>query len=351
MSVVAGRWQAISTEQVGATHRSGHADSSRLATRPTPLAQPFIKWAGGKRQLLSQFERLFPSALIQGKIRRIVEPFVGSGAVFLHIAQRYGSDEIVLNDANPEIMRLYRVLQLAPQALIRQLAELEERYLALDEDQRKRFYYEVRAEYNEQRQLPELQMELDGETVSSGDANFLPPSWIRRAARTIFLNKTCFNGLFRVNAKGEFNVPFGRYRRPSICRADNLRTVAQILQRARLLSGDYSRVANWVDADTLVYFDPPYRPLSRTAHFTSYAAGGFNECEQIRLARFFAQLHTQTDAYLMLSNSDPGNGNPQDRFFLEHYAGFTHHRVQAARAINANLARRGKISELLITNY
>lgn len=326
---------------------SVEADPASTPPARPSAARPFIKWAGGKSRLLPQFERLFPPALARGEIRRVVEPFVGSGAVFLHLCRRYAIPEVILNDANPEIMRIYLALQRAPEALIAHLAELQARYLALDEAQRRAFYYAMRKQYNAQRNAPEFTSEVwqRGKQLTQTDA------WIERAAWTIFLNKTCFNGLFRVNAKGEFNVPFGRYARPRICDAENLRAVSAILQRAQILTGDYTQVARWVDGDTLVYFDPPYRPLSATAHFTAYAAGGFGEAEQIRLARFYAHMHTRTQAWLMLSNSDPANCNPLDRFFEEQYAGFRIHRVLAARAINAKHERRGKIAELLITNY
>lgn len=316
----------------------------RPAHRPAPstAVRPFIKWAGGKRQLLAQFSHCYPPQLETGQIRRVVEPFVGSGAVFLSLAQQFGVAEFVINDANPEIARLYLVLQRAPQRFIEALGDLQARYWRLDEAARRTFYYEVRAAYNVQRAAAGLALL---------PVHRMPDLWVQRAVWTIFLNKTCFNGLFRVNSKGEFNVPFGRYTRPAICDAQNLLAVAQILQNTEILNTDFSGVEQWIDEETFVYFDPPYRPLNATSTFTAYAAGGFDESEQTRLARFFARLHHTTGARLMLSNSDPANIDPDDRFFDELYADFSIRRVQAKRAINAKAANRGEISELVITNY
>lgn len=322
------------------------------AQRPQPRdqpkpARPFIKWAGGKGQLLAQFEAFFPRALKRGEITRVIEPFVGSGAVFLHLAQHYPVREVFVNDTNVEITRTYLVLQHAADQLIDRLWRLQSRYLALEESARRAFYYDVRTRYNAQRIAPELTDELPAPETGQR----IPDLWIERAGWTIFLNKTCFNGLFRVNRKGEFNVPFGRYARPTICDAQNLQAVARILQQATILSGDYSAVEKWVDDRTFIYFDPPYRPLSATATFTSYAPGGFGEADQIRLARFFRHLHQNTAALLMLSNSDPANIDPADNFFDTEYGGFNIARVEAGRMINAKHERRGKITELLITNY
>jgi DNA adenine methylase len=301
-----------------------------------------MKWAGGKGQLLAQFAAYYPPQLGEGSIQRVVEPFVGSGAVFLNLAQRFSVREFVLNDANPEVMLVYRVIQRAPERLIDRLHALQAQYLALDDVERPRFFYSVRQNYNHQRGAVSW--------ARSSEHCLLDVS-IQRAAWTIFLNRTCFNGLFRVNAKGEFNVPFGRYRRPTICDAANLRAVSSVLQRATLLDGDYTQVEPWVDATTFVYFDPPYRPLSRTAGFTAYAAGGFNDTHQHQLATFFTRLHMHTGAKLMLSNSDPANTEPTDDFFQKLYSRFNIHRVQASRMINSKAAHRGKITELLITNY
>jgi DNA adenine methylase len=304
---------------------------------PSATARPFLKWAGGKSQLLSQLAAYFPPALAAGGIRRYVEPFLGGGALFLEIAQRYPVDDVVLSDANPELVLVYQVVQLDVEALIDRLEAHARAYLAADEPGRQAYYYQVRDEYNAQR------CELDFSCHSA--------AWVERAAAMLFLNKTCYNGLHRVNGQGEFNVPHGRYRRPVICDGDNLRQVSALLQRATLRVGHFTICAAVVDAATFVYFDPPYRPLSSTASFTSYGREKFGDAEQIELAHFFARLNAETGAALMLSNSDPKNSNPNDDFFEQLYHSFAIHRVWASRMINSQGDKRGKISELVITNY
>jgi DNA adenine methylase len=296
-----------------------------------------LKWAGGKSQLLRQLAAYYPPALAAGKIRRYVEPFLGGGALFLEIAQRHPVDDAVLSDANPEVVLVYRVVQTEVESLIEQLAAHARAYLAADEPGRQVYYYQVRDAYNAQRRG------LDFSCYST--------AWVERAAAMLFLNKTCYNGLHRVNRQGDFNVPHGRYRRPIICDETNLRKVSALLQRATLRVGHFTTCVTVVDGATFVYFDPPYRPLSPTASFTSYARETFGDAEQVELAHFFARLHSETGAALMLSNSDPKNTNPDDDFFEQLYHPFAIHRVWASRMINSQGDKRGKISELVITNY
>jgi DNA adenine methylase len=300
-------------------------------------ARPFLKWAGGKTQLLSQFQQYYPRGLADSSITRYIEPFLGSGAVFLDIVQKFSLSDAVLFDANGELILVYRVVQQKPNELIALLQELSQTYLALSEDERRSYFYKVREAYNAQRTLIAYEQPSD--------------DWILRAARMIFLNKTCFNGLFRVNSKGEFNVPFGRYKRPAIVNEENILCVSKLLQNATLRVGSYEQCARFVNGRSFVYFDPPYRPLSATSNFTSYSKNKFDDQDQIKLAQFFAHLSAKTTAHLMLSNSDPHNAGSGDMFFDKLYAGFNIHRVFANRMINANARARGKISELLITNY
>jgi DNA adenine methylase len=299
-------------------------------------ARPVLKWAGGKNQLLAQIARRLPPELKAGKIRRYVEPFIGGGAVFLFVAQNFPVEEFHLADVNEELILLYQTLRDEPDALIEQLSRLEARYLALPPRGRKEFFYRLRADHNAQR--------------AAIDFDHFQPGWIERAAGILFLNRTCYNGLFRVNARGEFNVPHGDYKNPRICDPDNLRAVARLLRRAALRRADFADCRAVVDAETFVYFDPPYRPLSRTAHFTSYSRHEFDDQAQKRLADFCRELDA-AGAKLMLSNSDPRNGNPDDDFFDGLYRGFHLHRVSAARMINSDPVGRGPITELLITNY
>ncbi len=312
-------------------------ETNKAAVTNGAGAKPFLKWAGGKSQLLAQFETHFPPALAAGQISRYIEPFLGGGAVFLAVAQRYAFDHAYLTDINPELVLAYRVVQRDPEALIAQLAQHQRVYDASDEAARRRYYYTVRAAYNAQRATIRY--------------DHYDEAWISRTARMIFLNKTCYNGLFRVNAKGEFNVPFGRYKHPAICDPDNLRRVSALLQRAELQHAPFTACEQWVTPETFVYFDPPYRPISPTSSFTSYSSDRFDDNAQMALARFFAHLDRTYGASLMLSNSDPTPINPADDFFQRIYAGYTIRQVWASRMINAHAGKRGKIAELLITNY
>ena len=292
-------------------------------------AKPFLKWAGGKSQLLKTINSWFPPELKAGKIETYIEPFVGSGAVFLHVAQIYSVEKFYVLDINQELILAYRVIQNSVEELIKQLLAIQEKYLSLDQEARKDYYYQVRSQFN-----------------STTDHN----ATVTRTAQLIFLNRTCFNGLFRVNSKGHFNVPIGKYRNPRICNADNLRAIAQILQRTQVVCGDFTQCQKWADAQTFVYFDPPYRPISKTANFNTYSSQVFDDLEQLRLRDLFRLLDRQ-QAKLMLSNSDHKNQDLTDSFFDVAYKDYHIQRVKAARRINSNAQKRGQINELLITNY
>ena len=298
-----------------------------------PKTKPFLKWAGGKTQLLEQLTGYFPSELKSGHIKRYIEPFVGSGAVFFHITQNYQAEKFVISDTNPELILTYLTIQQCVEPLIDYLARLEQDYHNLSEEAQQKFFYTVRSEFNHHRR----------------HIDYAKPN-VERTAQFIFLNRTCYNGLFRVNAKGGFNVPFGSYKNPQICFPQTLRADASVLQNAEIYHGDFTICRPFVDRDTFVYFDPPYRPISQTASFTSYQRLDFDDKSQTRLARFFRELD-QTGAKLMLSNSDPHNYNLKDDFFQTLFAGFRINKVLANRMINCNGDKRGKITELLITNY
>lgn len=299
-------------------------------------ARPFLKWAGGKTQLLPQIVRYFPKELHTGKIKSYIEPFMGGGAVFFHIAQVYQIDQFFLGDINEELLVAYRTAREDVETLIELLLETQQHYHQLNQEEQKNFFYEMRNTFNTNR--------------ASMNFSHYSPAWVQRTAQLIFLNKTCFNGLFRVNSKSGFNVPFGDYKDPTICDAPNLRAASKVLQRAIFQSGDFASWREVVDADSFVYFDPPYRPISKTASFTSYSRLDFDEVAQKRLALFYKELH-QRGAKLMLSNSDPKNENPADDFFERAYEQFRIERVKANRMINSNGHKRGEINELLIMNY
>ncbi|MBE9127504.1 MULTISPECIES: DNA adenine methylase [unclassified Coleofasciculus] len=298
--------------------------------------KPFLKWAGGKGQLLEQLKQFFPHELASGSIKRYIEPFVGGGAVFLYVAQSYPVDNFFISDINPELILAYKTIQRQVNDLIERLLEIEYKYLSLEETERKDYFYLIRSKFNFQRTGIENQS--------------YNPAWIERTAQLIFLNRTCFNGLFRVNSKGDFNVPAGRYKNPKICDEGNLRAVAKILQRTQIQQGDFRDCEQVVNSSSFVYLDPPYRPISKTANFTAYSQAIFDDSEQLRLRDFFRLLDKQ-GAKLMLSNSDPKNEKATDDFFENAYDGYLIKRVKATRNINSNSSKRGQIDELLIMNY
>lgn len=301
------------------------------------VARPFLKWAGGKAQLLDQLEPLFPPELRSGYITRYVEPFVGGGAVFFYIAETcHNLKELVVADINEELVLAYRTIQRDVKGVIDELRGLEETFHGLGQADRKEFFYATRERFNE----------------TLGRINFqrYADAWIRRTAEIIFLNRTCFNGLFRVNSRGHFNVPYGDYLNPRICDPDNLRAVAGVLMRTEIRCGDFTLLEDRINERTFVYLDPPYRPISKTASFTAYSRHEFDDKEQRRLAARYASWSAR-GARLMLSNSEPKNEDPADRFFERLYRRFLIVRIYAARAINANGKKRGKIKELVIMNY
>ncbi|MEB3886680.1 DNA adenine methylase [Lyngbya sp. CCY1209] len=308
-----------------------------MTKSPQKTAQPFLKWAGGKSQLLSQFENLYPLELKQGQIQHYIEPFIGGGAVFFEVAQKYQIASASIYDINPELILVYQVIQKDVERLIEEVGNLARDYHQCPLTERKCFYFKLRDRYNLQKQ-------------EIGDRQY-DSHWVSRAALLIFLNRTCFNGLFRLNSKGEFNVPPGSYKNPKILDADNLRSVSELLQIAEIAVGDFELCEPAIKPGTLIYFDPPYRPLSKTANFTSYSTFTFCDRQQTRLAQFFRHLDTTHDVKMMLSNSDPKNEDPTDDFFEELYQPFKIHRVSANRAINSNGKKRGQIDELVITNY
>ncbi len=298
--------------------------------------KPFLKWAGGKTQLLKQMSHFFPRELEYGKIKTYIEPFVGGGAVFLYLATNYNIENIFISDINPELVLAYKTIQCDVEELILRLMQIENKYLSLQDTEREKYFYYVRGQFNSLRNQIDLQK--------------YNLAWIERTAQLIFLNRTCFNGLFRVNSTGDFNVPIGRYSRPKICHADNLRSVAQILQKTYIYQGDFSSCENFIDRNTFVYFDPPYKPRSKTSNFTSYSQHRFDDCEQIRLRNFFKLLDTQ-NVKLLLSNSDINNQDSQDNFFENAYSDYRIERVKANRSINSDTSRRKSINEILVMNY
>lgn len=297
-------------------------------------AKPFLKWAGGKGQLINQIKEFLPVEFVKTKrIEKYFEPFVGGGAVFFWLSQHYQIKKACLYDINPEIVIAYQTIRDSVHRLIKNLGDLESEYLSLHKLDRENFYYSQREEYNT----------LIGRKGSNG--------FVRRTALMIFLNKTCFNGLFRVNSKGLFNVPFGRYENPTICDAQNLLAVHTALGCAEIECRDFAHCLEKADNQSLVYFDPPYRPISKTASFTGYIKNGFGDKEQIRLKEVCDKL-TAIGAKIILSNSDPKNIDPGDHFFDDLFKhNYKIKRLTATRMINCNAERRGLIKEILVRNY
>jgi DNA adenine methylase len=283
--------------------------------------KPFLKWAGGKTQLLPSIRDFFPSDI--KNTDTYIEPFVGGGAVLFHILNNYPCiKNVVINDINLRLINTYVILREKPLDLLSILERLQKQYWKLSPIEQRQFYLGKREYFN------------------SGGAKRT-----ELAALFIFLNKTCFNGLYRVNKSGMFNVSFGQYHKPLICNRELILRLSKLLKKVTILNGDYAHTIANFRGNTFVYFDPPYRPVSQTSDFTTYSSEGFDEIQQKRLACFCRLL--DFDSKWMLSNSCPQD----DSFFNEHYNGYKIRQIEARRSIGANSASRGKIRELLITNY
>ena len=349
------------------------------------MAKPFLKWAGGKRQLLPEIEARLPKDI--AKCTTYVEPFLGGGALFFHFQEKYDFKNIHISDFNPELVLCFSTLQYSVKPVIKELKRLINSYPS-EKEQRKEVYYQVRENWNKHVLKTFRDNNWWDYSLTAKDCwrlyklccpnykkNKRDWNWFRqkyksglrfndsnsrwmnrnkfcatRSAQMIFLNKTCFNGLFRVNKKGGFNVPIGSYVNPSFPSEEDLNEVHEALQGVNVHHASYEECESWLDNKTFVYFDPPYRPISDTSFFVSYSSGDFNDDDQRNLAQFFRNLNAK-NVRLLLSNSDPKNHVPNDEFFDDLYTGFQIERVYANRAINSDPKSRGKISELLISNY
>lgn len=277
----------------------------------TKKAKPFLKWVGGKGQLLSQFESLFPE-----KFNSYFEPFIGGGAVFFSINPK----KAYINDINKTLTQTYIHIKDNVDMLIKSLKKLEDDFLKKDEVARKEFYYDLREKYN---------------SLSHED--------FEKSLYFLFFNKTAFNGVYRENSKGGFNVPMGNYKNPKIVDENNLTEVSKILSNTKITSGSFVDAVKNAKAGDFVYFDPPYHPLSETSSFTSYSKDSFSKDDQIKLRDLFIELDKK-GVYVMLSNSS-------SPFIQEIYSGYRQIPVYASRMINSKADKRGKISEVVIVNY
>ncbi|OON99256.1 MAG: hypothetical protein ATN35_01555 [Epulopiscium sp. Nele67-Bin004] len=293
--------------------------------------KPFVKWVGGKTQLLPEIRTKYPKGLGVG-IKKYCEPFIGGGAVLFDVISQYEFDSILINDINKELMNVYMQIKNNLDLLLEELNILQNEYWNLDIETRKIYFYKKRELFNNTR--------LRNSTAID----------IKKSALFIFLNKTCFNGLYRVNKSGVFNVPMGSYKKPIICDEENLSKIHTALQNVTITTGDYRNCLSFIDENTFIYIDPPYRPISKTANFTSYTENDFNDDEQIALGDFIDEI-SQRNAKIILSNSDPKNHDDEDEFFDDLYNSYNISRISAKRMINCKGKNRNNVSELLISNF
>lgn len=292
-------------------------------------AKPFIKWVGGKGQLIEQLEALLPADFTERENVTYIEPFVGGGAMLFYMLQTYPNiKSAVINDINPDLTLCYQVVRDNPTGLINSLKDIQTQYHALKtEEERRTFFLEQRDRFN----------------TKSLNA-------IENCTLFFFLNRTCFNGLYRVNKTGKFNVPFGKYVTPTICDAATIYADSKLLQRVEIMTGDFEQTFDKIKGNTFFYFDPPYRPLSNTSSFNDYTKEDFNDEAQIRLKLFCDRLN-EIGVNFMLSNSDCLGKNGTDRFFDDLFINYKIERVWASRNINSVASKRGKLTEIVISNY
>lgn len=293
--------------------------------------KPFLKWAGGKGQLIKEIEKYYPFEKHQ-EINKYAEPFVGGGAILFDILSKYELKEVYISDINKELINTYCTIRDNVDELIELLSAYQEEYLPLNSENRKKYYLVKRDRFNYLK-------------INDSDKTH-----IEKASLMIFLNRTCFNGLYRVNKKGLFNVPMGNYKKPCICDSENLINVSEKLKNVQIVCSDYRNSIDFIDEKTFVYFDPPYRPLNNTSSFTAYTENLFNDESQIELADYINQLDKK-GAKIVISNSDPKNTNENDDFFENIYSDKIIKRVNASRMINSKASSRGKIKELIISNF
>ncbi|MHA1702341.1 MAG: DNA adenine methylase [Promethearchaeota archaeon] len=289
-------------------------------------AKPFLKWAGSKKQLVKEIINRVPYK--KEEKFTFIEPFLGSGAVLFEMIKNFPNmNQVIINDINSELISTYIEIRDNVHEVIRKLQEKADTYFSFStEDEKKEYYYQQRKLFNKR-------------NTSKAD----------HAALFIFLNKTCFNGLYRVNKKNEFNVPMGKYKNPLICDDENLKLVSDVLKKVIFLNGDFEKTKEYISRPTFVYLDPPYKPITKTSSFTSYSENSFSDDDQLRLQKFCKTI-SQKGGFWLLSNSDARDiyGNS---FFEELYKGFKIERVNVKRFINASAEKRGEVKEVLVNNY
>ncbi len=304
---------------------------SLLDKKKLQKPKPFLKWVGGKTQLIKEISQLINDQFSTDLNFTYIEPFVGGGAVLFHILANFTNlNNLIINDLNLTLINAYQLIKKDYQELILLLSEIEQEFYNLNSlEEKKVFYLQKREHFNQI------------------DDHLLP---LEKTVLLLFLNKTCFNGLYRVNQKGKFNVPFGKYEKPTICNQNNLISVHHYLEKVTILQGDFQETLNYAKKSTLFYLDPPYKPINLTSAFNSYASTNFDDQEQIRLKLFCDQINDQGH-YFILSNSDLKNFDQDNTFFDQLYQKYQIKRVKARRNINSKGDKRGELFELLITNF
>ena len=300
-------------------------------------SKPFLKWAGGKTQLLGELEKKLPPEIKKSKkIENYFEPFVGGGAFFFYLSTNYEIEKAYLSDINKELVLTYNVIKSKPNRLIKRLKYYSNNYLYKSEEKQKEYYYKVRDDFNN------ISEDFDYENISAKQ--------IVRAAQFIFLNKTCFNGLYRVNKDGKFNVPFAYPKKPKIYDEKNILNVSKALENVTIETASYLESEKSIKKGSLVYLDPPYRPLDNKSSFNGYSKLAFDDENQKELAKYYKNI-SKKGAFALLSNSDPTNIDDEDDFFEKLYADFKIYKVKANRFINSKGNKRGPINEILVSNY
>lgn len=293
----------------------------------TKQAKPFVKWAGGKTQLLHEIEKSLPDDLGIKDNVTYVEPFIGGGAVLFWILQKYPNiKRAVINDINEDLINTYRTIKQNPKDLIALLTYIQKDYISKSQEARKDYFLRQRDKFNSE----------------NNDI-------ITNSALFIFLNRTCFNGLYRVNSKGKFNVPHGKYTNPKICDTENILACHNLLQKTDILQGDFEQTLDYAGKNTLFYCDPPYKPLNQTSSFTAYTKEDFDDNDQIRLSKFCNEISSKGSTFI-LSNSDVNTKQQNNTFFDNLYSSYNIRRVSATRMINSNASHRGMLNELMISN-
>ncbi|MEK4253654.1 DNA adenine methylase [Ureibacillus sp. FSL K6-2830] len=293
---------------------------------------PFVKWAGGKSKLVETILDIVSAHINLNEIEHYIEPFVGGGAMFFYLANRCQFKTYTIIDINLDLINVYRAIKENPILLVKEMDKIQNKYNSFScFNDKEMFYYEIRDKYNNYANKGNLFESID----------------FNRAAQFIFLNKSGFNGLYRVNKSGDFNVPFGKKEKIKIYDDKNILKVYELLQKTTIVHGDYRQTADYLKKNTFVYFDPPYRPITNTSSFTAYDHNGFNDEDQVALAQFCMQLYIQGIRF-SLSNSDPHNTDPSDDFFDDLYKGFNIYRISAPRQIAAESKSRNRVTEILV---